>query len=327
MGGGFQKITFMGFQFLILFGAFGLNLQAAIPPLPPPSFGEPAFGVLVLEEGDAPQWAETTRQISTALTARFPVAFAYGLADTDDMQRGIKALEARRVKKIIVVPLFYSSSANVMKEVRYLLGIGKNPSQSLFKTGQDLAGPPQKRLDIHTPVVLMPTLDFSPVLKKILLNRALSLRIDRKKENLVLVSESPNPPQEAKDWKERLSLLAGQIQKRAGFKSAQAFLINEGNSQDETEKSEEAFKDDIRKLRLNGPVFILSTELADDLLTQRLHRILSDLLVGYNGKTLLPNSLIVPWVLKSAEKGAKMGDMRKYKEKGSSGFMNFPKIR
>ncbi len=317
----------MGLQTLILISAFGLRLQAAVPPLPPPSFGEPPFGVLVLEQGDAPQWTKTARQISTAFMARFPVAFAYGLADTDEIQNGINELEARRVKKIIVVPLFYSASASVMKEVRYLLGIGKNPSQSLFKTGQDLAGPPQKRLKINVPVVLTPTLDFSPAFKKILLGRALSLRVNRKNENLVLVSESPGSPQESKDWKERLSLIAGQIQKRAGFKSSRVFLLNEGNSQEETGKSEEAFKDAIRKIRLSGPVFVFSTELADDLLTQRLHHILSDILVGYNEETLLPNPLIVPWVLKSAEDGAKMGDMRKYKEKGSSSFMNFPKIR
>ncbi len=318
----------MGIQSLILLVSFqALRLRAAVPPLPPPIFAEPSFGVLVLEQGDAPQWAATARQISTAFMARFPVAFAYGLADRDDMQRGIDALEARRVKKIVVVPIFYSSSGSVMKEVRYLLGIGKTPSHSLFKTYQDLAGPPQKRLDIHVPVVLMPTLDSSPALKNILLSRVLSSRLDRKGENLALVSESPNSPRDAKDWKETLNLLARQIKKRAGFKSAQAFLLNEGNSQDETEKSEESFEDEIRKLRLSGPVFILSTELADDLLTQRLPRILSGLLVGYNGEALLPNALIVSWVLKSAQKGSRLGDMRKYKGTGSSGLMNFPKIR
>ncbi len=317
----------MGIQSLILLSACALSLQAAVPPLPPPSFGEAAFGVLVLEEGNAPQWTETTRQIKTAFMARFPVAFAFGLADPDDMQHGIDQLEARRVKKIVVVPLFYSSQASVIKQVRYLLGIGKNPSQSLFKTYQDLAGPPQKRLEIHVPVVLTPTLDSSSVLEKILLSRILSLRLSRKGQNLVVISEEPDSSRAAKNWKEVLSRLAVQIGRRAGFKSAQVFLLSEGDSQDKTALSEKMFRESIEKLRLSGPVFILSTELAADLLTQRLSRILSGLLVGYNGKTLLPNPLIAPWVLKMAQEGAQMGDMRKYKEKGNTGFMNFPKIR
>ena len=317
----------MGIQSLILLSACGLSLQAAIPPLPPPSFGEPAFGVLVLEEGNAPQWTETTRQIKTAFMARFPVAFAFGLADSDDMQHGIDQLEARRVKKIVVVPLFYSAQASVIKQVRYLLGIGKSPSQSLFKTYQDLAGPPQKRLEIHEPVVLTATLDSSSTLKKILLSRIFSLQISRKEQNLAIISEEPDSPKDAKKWKKVLSRLASQIGRRAKFKSAQAFLISEGDSQEKTALSEKKFKESIQKLRLSGPVFILSTELASDLLTQRLPKILSGLLVGYNGKTLLPNPLIAPWVLKMASDGAQMGDMRKYKEKGNKGLMNFPKIR
>ena len=317
----------MGIQSLILLSAFGLSLQAAIPPLPPPSFGEPAFGVLVLEEGNAPQWTETTRQIKTAFMARFPVAFAFGLADTDDMQHGIDQLEARRVKKIVVVPIFYSSQASVIKQVRYLLGIGKNPSRSLFKTYQDLAGPPQKRLEIHVPVVLTATLDSSSVLEKILLSRIFSLRISRKDQNLAIISEQPDSAKDAKNWKEVLSRLAAKIGRRAKFKSTQVFLISEGDSQEKTAVSEKMFRESVQKLRLSGPVFILSTELASDILTQRLSRILSGLLVGYNGKTLLPNPLIAPWVLKMAREGAQMGDMRKYKEKGNTGFMNFPKIR
>ena len=119
----------MGIRSLIAVFAicFAGSAFAAVPPLPPLNFGVKSFGVLVLGEGEAPQWTETAQEISTAFTARFPVEFAYGLADKNSMQHAISRLEAQKVAKIVVVPLFFSSNAHVLKQVRYLFGKSIKP--------------------------------------------------------------------------------------------------------------------------------------------------------------------------------------------------------
>jgi hypothetical protein len=309
---------------VVFFAAFfSLFSRAAISPLPPLGLGIKPFGVLVLGEGEAPQWTETAKEIKVAFAARFPVEFAFGLADKNSLQKGIDQLEARGVKKIVVVPLFLSSSMDVMKQVRYLLGIGKNPSAGLFKTYQTLGGPPAERLAIRVPVALMPTLDFSPIFFQILVKHAEAGNMNWKDETLVIVSESSK---DARSWKSELEDLAGKARQAAGFKASSVFLLNEGVSQTDAEESESFFKTGVRRLRLKGPVRVISVELAPDLVMVRLSKMIPGLLVSYNDQSLLPNPLILSWIEEAAQSGAKLGDMRRFKDKKKSVFVNFPRM-
>lgn len=70
-----------------------------------------AFGLLVMAHGGSPEWNKAVLDAVEPLRDRYPFEVAFGMADACSIQEGIRALEARGVRKVGVVRLFVSGES------------------------------------------------------------------------------------------------------------------------------------------------------------------------------------------------------------------------
>lgn len=82
-------------------------------------------GVMILAHGAGPQWNQLVTDATKDIAARYPTEVAFGMALPRTMQGAVDKLEAKGVKKIVVVPLFISSHSFIIRQSEYLLGVRK----------------------------------------------------------------------------------------------------------------------------------------------------------------------------------------------------------
>ncbi len=287
-----------------------LLLCGAALPAAPAAGAEP-FGVLLLGEGGDHRWRQAVLEIRRAL-GRVPLEFAPGLADTRAIQKGVEALEAKNVRKIVAVPLCLSSFSEVMDQSRFLLGIREKPSREFLGAphahDQSLGA---RRVRTRLPLVLTQALDGHPLLVEALASRAKALSREPSLESLVLVGQAPRGPEAARDFLASTRDLAEKARTQGGFKSAEAAALGQG-SQEERAKEAEALRRLVRARRREGPVIVLPLELGGGALSSRIPKALGGLLVRYDGRMLLPDPRIARWALESALSGAGLPDMRRF---------------
>jgi len=80
-------------------------------------------GVMILAHGAGPQWNQLVTDATKDIAARYPTEVAFGMALPRTMQGAVDKLEAKGVKKIVVVPLFISSHSFIIRQSEYLLGV------------------------------------------------------------------------------------------------------------------------------------------------------------------------------------------------------------
>lgn len=286
--------------------------------------GPQPFGVLLLGEGGDRNWARTVEAIRRELPPRLPIEFCAGLADARAMQKSVSLLEARKVQTIVAVPLFVSSFSEAMDQNRYLLGIREAPSKEF---GEYPRAP--SRIKSRVPLVLTKALDEHPLLVETLAARARALSRSPAEESLLLVGQGPTSPEAREDSLAQAAALAEKVRQKAGFKAARAAAVYPQLSQAQRDKAESALRGLLRELRRLGPVVVVPLEMTRGGVHARLRKALEGSLARYDGASLLPDSRIARWVAESAQTGAKLPDMRVFKNEGrpSKGLAAPPPIR
>lgn len=308
---------------LLLLCALAASGARAAPFLAAP---ERAFGVLLLGQGGDHNWKEAQDKLGAALGPKFPLAFALGEADPKALQAGIDALAARRVKKIVVIPLFVSSLSEALEQTRYLLGIRKEPSKAFLSAPHSHPGAPSGRVQSKVPLILTRALDDHDILVDILASRAKSLSRRPAKESLLLVGQGPSAKEASREWLSSEAALAEKVRRKGGFKSAQAAVLRLGLAQDEREKSEAELRALVKALRRAGEVIVVPLELTPGAVRSRVPKALDGLLYRWDGKTLLPDVRLARWVEASAQSGAKLPDMRTFKNEKRPVPGSFPSM-
>lgn len=297
---------------LALAAALALSGARAAPPVKRfNTVGEKTFGVLLLGEGGDREWRSTIDEVKKRFEVTAPVAFAPGMADRRAMQKGLDDLQALKCKAIVVVPLFVSSYGEDMDQVRYLLGIRETPAKGLERPGAHVSAPPA-RLVSKVPLVLTKALDDHPLFVELLAARAQSLSRKASEEALVLVGESPESEDDAKEFANAVSALAEKVRQKAGFAAAKGFAMKPGARQADRESGENALRTLVKDLRHDHKVIVVPLTLTGGRL--KLNRALDGLFAKYDGRALLPDARIAQWVEQSAVPAAKLPDMRMYRK-------------
>ncbi|MBN2733101.1 MAG: hypothetical protein JXR26_11790, partial [Balneolaceae bacterium] len=71
-------------------------------------------GVLIMAHGGSKEWNQHVKDAADPLEEKYPVEFAWGMANYVTLQNSIKKLEAQGVSEIIAVPLFISSHSPII---------------------------------------------------------------------------------------------------------------------------------------------------------------------------------------------------------------------
>ena len=289
------------------------------------------FGVLLLGEGGDKVWKDSVAAIIRNLSKKIPIEFVFGEADVKLIQKGVESLQAARIKKLVVVPLFLTSTSPLMDETRFLFGIRENPSPDFFTASRAGAGYALvRRAQTKLPVVLTPALDDSSVVVDILTSRALRLSKNPADEAVVLVGLAPAVKlddavvldQDKKTFTatnkygQCLDAIAERVRAKGGFKAAAAAALSDSPSQPERESSERDLRLLVRNLSLKHRVLVVPHALTSVLPSRRIRRALQGVFMRYNDNGLLPDERISRWVEESARRGAALPDMKVYKDAG-----------
>ena len=295
--------------------------QASAPPADSSLQGEKPFGALVVETGSGGDWKDAMSSIVKGAGKGFPIVEA-SADDPRQMQEALDRLALMHVKKIVVVPLELSSYSVLMDQLRYLLGIRKDPSAKFLlgenaKANFGTSDQTINRLAFKLPVVLAGALDDDDALADILLSRAKALSKNPSREALLLLAEGSKTDVGNSQWFGAAQSLAGKVRASGKFAAGRAFALPADVPQDEREKSLAELRKLAKTLRRDaGGLIVVPLTLGREDISDHLPAMLDGIFFKFDGKPILPDARLGPWVKASAAKASTLPDMRNFKDKG-----------
>lgn len=215
-------------------------------------------GVLVLAHGAGPQWNQQVLDATEMVSSKYPTEVAFGMALPRTMQEGIDKLEAKGVRRIVVVPLFISSHSFIIRQSEYLLGIrdhladppmvmDHSPDASKSETSHEGHGQGHgesrpahaheaeggdhsknhmeaaalPRLKLRSEIRFARPLDDHPLVAGILADRVSALSKNPSEETVIFVGHGPNAEDDNQKWVRDMESLAAQVR---------AIQVKRGNS-------------------------------------------------------------------------------------------------
>jgi len=286
---------------------------------------EGSYGILLLAHGGDPSWNREIMKIRSALEAETPAEAAFGMADAREIQAAVKRLEARRVSKIVAVPLFVNSRSEVMDQTRYVLGLSLKPSEILRDalsglSHQDACQPQAcgahhhsfslERVRSSLPLVLTPALDGHPLVAEILLERARALSREPGRETVILVGHGPVDEEANREWLTTMKSLAGVVRARGGFGAVLAATIRDDSPQEVKAAAAQALRRMVREGV--GRVLVVPHLIARGGIERHILAILEGLTYSWDGRTLCPHPNMALWAAQAAAEGARREDMKRF---------------
>jgi hypothetical protein len=127
---------------------------------------EPAYatldaGIILLAQPGGSEWQhklDKARQL--AIDPKLPVETIYDPGDQRALQGAVDKIDARGVRRIIVIPAVTSSSSEALDQTRYLFGFMKKPSKKYLESPHvNYNSASLSRIKTKTPVVITDALD------------------------------------------------------------------------------------------------------------------------------------------------------------------------
>jgi hypothetical protein len=265
-------------------------------------FAQKPMGILLLGEGGDKVWKEQLALIEKRLGKAAPWEFAGGEADQKIIQKAVEKLEAKRVSKIIVVPLYLSSNSDVMDQTRFLFGIREYPVKEFVGRGSSIS----RRVAIKTPMALAQALDDHAIVVEILAARALALARDAKKDGVFLITPAPKAKESREQLEQLGGLLAEKVRVKAGLARAGAGLLDDKDLRKKVQEFSRA-----------GGAIVVSHALTPSEVERAVPRNLSGVFMRFNGKaTIMPDERLAGWIQQAIAGAAMLPDMRRYKDAG-----------
>ena len=262
-------------------------------------------GVLVLAHGGSETWNREIAQVVAPLQDRFCLEIALGMAVPDSLEKGLRKLEERRAKRILVIPLFISSYSSIIRQTEYVLSLRPELADEplLMHHGNSAhehhANHAAMLKPISTTAKLKMTgaLDNHPFVGEILLARAQELSTVPENETVLLVAHGPNEEEDNQKWLDTMNNLAQTLRQQGGFLAVQSVTLRD----DAPKEIYETAREDLRRrvlqaMQANNRVLVIPFLLASGGIEKGIPQRLEGLNYIYNGKTLLPHVNITRFV-------------------------------
>jgi sirohydrochlorin ferrochelatase len=231
-----------------------LVLAATAVVLPSNAVAQPgSTGILLLAHGGKPEWNARVTALAQAIDADQPTEVAFGMATRANIQGAVDKLVARRVSRIVAVPLFVSSHSSVVTSTAYLLGLRADMPKDLLLFARMSHGPqghgassaagahaghhgaatPAAAGDGTRPVVssvpitMTAALDAHPMVAEIVAARALALSTAPASEVVVMVAHGPVSDEDNARWLANMGTLAARVKTAAPFAAVEYMTVRD----------------------------------------------------------------------------------------------------
>lgn len=274
-----------------------------------------ALGILLLAHGGNPSWNAEARRICDSVSKEAPCELALGMADPGSIQKAVDALAARKVEKLVAVPLFVNSSSEVLEHTRFVMGLSEKPSE-VFKNAMAAmaaAMPPhahhhgghsmaysEERVKSPVPVKMTPALDDDELVAGILLSRARALSKEPKAETVVLVGHGPVDDAANERWLRTMKRLAGVLREKGGFLSVEAATIRDDSPKAVKSAAIAELRGMILAASKSSRVIVVPHLVSRGGIESHVREAVEGLPVAWSGETLAPHPDLAKWVLKRA---------------------------
>ncbi len=253
------------------------------------------IGVLVLAHGGSDRWNRVVQETVAQAQIKDPTEIAFGMAmhphEVAAIQRAVRKLEGRGIKRLVVVPLLISSASEVMRQYQYVLGLRDH-------------GPWEKqveRVSVHVPLVMTPPLDDDPVVSEVLLERAKALSRTSKEEAVVLIAHGPNEDPDNAQWLEVMGRVAARLKAMGHFREVVPVTLRDDASKPVQEAATKQIRELIRQQNEQGRTLVIPLLLANGGIEAKISQRLKGLSYVYRGAALLPHPKVAQWIASRVE--------------------------
>lgn len=247
-------------------------------------------GVLVLAHGGSEHWNRVVEQTVEQADLAYPTRVAFGMGMTAqevaELQRAVDDLQQQGVERIIAVPLFVSSTSEVIEQLRYLLGLQTHgPWEAAARP-----------VTLHVPVVLTDALDDDPVVAEILLERARAMSRAPEEETVVLVAHGPTSPEDNARWLEVMARVAGRMQREGGFHAVIPVTMQDDAPPPVREAAIQKMREVVEQASRERRTLVVPLLIASGGIETKIPECLQGLQYVYGGAALLPHPKLAAWI-------------------------------
>lgn len=284
-------------------------------------------GVLIMAHGGSKEWNQHVKDAADPLEEKYPVEFAWGMANYVTLQQGINRLEEQGVSDIIAVPLFISSHSPIIRQNEYLFGMRDSladhamplmhhTEEYVEMTGaevdssdyiHDMLMPPNLQpLEINADVTMTSALDDHDVVAQILHDRVSALSDNPANETVLLAAHGPSRESDNLKWIENMESLSRKIQKLQkeqgeGFKQIFALTVRDDAEERIFNQAKQQLRAMVRQANQFGDVIVVPLFLSSGGREQAIAERLEGLNYKWSSKTLLPDEKISNFLVNSVK--------------------------
>ena len=277
-------------------------------------------GVILVSDSGGRDWNHFVANARKSLGKEIPLETHTGSLGTRGLQKAVNRLQAEKVKRVIVVPVYLESVVPESAQLRYLFGAQEHPSKAFLEKWNMVGSRIIKRVKTKVPVVITNGFDGHDAIVRTLLERAQEMTKDPKKQVVILIGSGVEDDTENKILAARLDSLAGTLAIRGGFASARGFLIrpNAEKKPRQYEKSIHALRNTIREESKQRRVIAVPYLLVDNGSVRAWRKRLDNLFFSWKGKTIMPSDALHTWLKVRLDAGRRAKDMVVYKDEGQA---------
>lgn len=304
-------LEFMKPQLVLVLSLLCLNASLGAAPA-----GSPETGVLILAHGHKEDWNRQIEELTVHLP--FPTAVAFGMAHKNAIAEGVAVLEAKGVRRIVVVPLYVSSFSPIIRASAYLLGLRQQapPELEMFNTmshglqdphaGHGDSGPTDlSPLRSRIPIHMTSALDDHPLVARILLDRAQSISKNPASETVILVAHGPNGDSDNRLCLEKMAGLADFVRDQGGFLKVEAVTMRDDARSEVRQRAVADLRSRVEAASRPGTALVVPVLLSRGGIETRLEQCLQGLRYRMPSQFLLPDPRIAEWIKEQVDTAAR----------------------
>ncbi len=245
-------------------------------------------GVLILMHGFREQGDKMFRAQMQPIGDIFPTSMGVGMAMmmSDHIQVALNDLEAAGAKEIVVVPVTSSATNELHRQWMYIFGQQVKPEFSSVS-----------RVKSNAKLLFVPPPGDDPLVAEILLDNALELSKDPKKEVVIIAGHGPSS---AEDNAEELRVLAGLakvIKQDGGFADVRGMTLQDDAPPEIREANVQKLRAAVDAAAKQGQRVIVVTNLISGRSVQaKLRSDLKGLEYEFNSKGLVSHPNFMKWM-------------------------------
>lgn len=256
-------------------------------------------GTIVVAHGGSREWNDHVRAVAAQARTGGPVEVSFLMgpeAATSRFQDVAAKLERAGVSRLVIVPLLVSSHSEHYEQVRYLAGATDSVDHALH-AHMDHGGVEPARVGI--PLVVTPALDDSPVVARVLAERARAIATAPAEQALFLVAHGPTSAEDYARWMKNLRTVADTVQSLTGFRDVRVDMVRDDAPKHVRAEAVRRVREliDLQRQVTGRDVVVVPVLISKGRVSRETFMAdLAGLPVTYTGEPLLPHPGLARWI-------------------------------